>query len=140
MVCVVVVFLRLHILIQPKLLVTHHVELVLPGTYYLIRMLDGRIDTQGTVKELQSRGVLDDITPGESADTYEKQRAAEIQVEKASEPLDEADNAKPAAKKKPRKLIEDERRETGNVKWSIYKTYLKASYALIYNHELWVIH
>ncbi|TFK62437.1 hypothetical protein BDN72DRAFT_741737, partial [Pluteus cervinus] len=29
--------------------------------------------------------------------------------------------------KKPRKLIKDEHRETGGVKWSIYKSYLKAS-------------
>ena len=27
----------------------------------------------------------------------------------------------------PRKLIEDEERESGNVKWAIYNTYLKAS-------------
>ena len=43
-------------------LVTHHVELVLPGTYYLVRMLDGRIDVQGTVKDLRSSGMLDNIT------------------------------------------------------------------------------
>ena len=38
--------------------------------------------------------------------------------------------AKPAddkAKKKPRKLIKEEERETGGVKWKIYNAYLKAS-------------
>lgn len=37
-------------------LVTHHVELVLPGAGYLVRMLDGRVDVQGTVKALRERG------------------------------------------------------------------------------------
>ena len=44
-----------------QILVTHHVELVLPGAYYLVRMLDGRIDTQGTIKELQAQGVLERV-------------------------------------------------------------------------------
>lgn len=44
-----------------QILVMHHVELVLPGTYYIIRMLDGRIDTQGMAKNLRARGVLGDI-------------------------------------------------------------------------------
>lgn len=36
--------------------------------------------------------------------------------------------------KKPRKLVKDEHRETGGVKWSIYKSYLKAS-----SYWTWVI-
>ena len=42
-------------------LVTHHVELVLPGAQYLVRMLDGRIDQQGTIKDLRASGALEDI-------------------------------------------------------------------------------
>lgn len=87
-------------------------------------MLDGRVDVQGTVKDLRSLGVLDNImqeddreftnesTEGESTDK-------EIQVQAK---VDTAhDN------KKPRKLVKDEARETGRVKWAIYNTYLKAS-------------
>jgi hypothetical protein len=33
-------------------------------------------------------------------------------------------------RKKPRKLIEEESRETGSVKWKIYDTYLSASYVV----------
>ena len=40
--------------------------------------------------------------------------------------LDHATAADPD--KKPRKLVKDEHRETGGVKWSIYNSYLKASY------------
>ncbi|OJA13396.1 hypothetical protein AZE42_08993 [Rhizopogon vesiculosus] len=108
-------------------LVTHHVELVLPGTYYVVRMLDGRIDTQGTAKDLRAQGVLDNIAQDSAAEVKEEEpvAATEAPVETQGD-LDETD--KPAdAKKKPRKLIKDEHRETGGVKWSIYNAYLKAS-------------
>ena len=107
-----------------QILVTHHVELVLPGAYYLVRMLDGRIDTQGTVKDLRARGVLDDITHDEAVEVHKEEQAVAA-AEKENE--DEVDEGKPVDKKKPRKLIEEEHRETGSVKWKIYKTYLKAS-------------
>ncbi|KAF8060200.1 multidrug resistance-associated ABC transporter [Lyophyllum atratum] len=105
------------------ILVTHHVELVLPGAYYLVRMLDGRIDTQGTIKDLQAQGVLEDI---------KQDAAVEVQKEEvtiADAPLEEVDVdvKKVDEVKKPRKLIKDEHRETGGVKWAIYKSYIKAS-------------
>ncbi|KAF7792210.1 hypothetical protein EIP86_003243 [Pleurotus ostreatoroseus] len=111
------------------ILVTHHVELVLPGTYYVVRMLDGHIDTQGTVKELRSRGVLDDITHDEAIEAHKEQQAVEVApAEKVDGPSIDAEEHKPVEQtKRPRKLIEDEKRETGAVKWNIYKTYLKAS-------------
>ena len=120
-------------------MVTHHVELVLPGAHYLVRMLDGRIDTQGAVKDLRARGLLDEITHDESVEAHKEEAKAEAE-EEAKEPNAEIDvdapeeedadaDAKPDKKKgkKPRKLIEDEKREEGSVKWSIYNTYLKAS-------------
>ncbi|KAH9943429.1 multidrug resistance-associated ABC transporter [Epithele typhae] len=116
------------------ILVTHHVELVLPGSYYLIRMLDGRIDTQGTIADLRASGVLEDIAQVEEIEAHKEEQAVEAvkEEENANDEIDreatEADDAAPAKdKKKPRKLIEEEHRETGSVKWSIYNTYLKAS-------------
>ncbi|GBE87310.1 ATP-dependent bile acid permease [Sparassis crispa] len=122
------------------ILVTHHVELVLPGAHYLVRMLDGRIDTQGMIKDLRAQGVLDYITHDESVEAHkEEQQAqeeetkgnpnAEIDAEGSPETAVEA--AKP---KSARKLVEEEKRETGSVKWSIYNTYLKAS-----SYWTWII-
>ncbi|KII83783.1 hypothetical protein PLICRDRAFT_702353 [Plicaturopsis crispa FD-325 SS-3] len=113
------------------ILVTHHVELVLPGTQYLVRMLDGRIDSQGTVEELRAQGILDDITHEASVEVQEEEQA----VLKKEEPTDavealpaEPTDAEPTGEaKKPKKLIKDEHRETGGVKWNIYNSYLKAS-------------
>ncbi|KAI0041568.1 hypothetical protein FA95DRAFT_1565261 [Auriscalpium vulgare] len=114
------------------ILVTHHVELVLPGAHYLVRMLDGRIDTQGTVAELRERGVLEEITHEAEVEAAEEKQVAAEEVPSAEEAAAEAagsdeETAKPAEEKKPRKLIKDEQRETGGVKWSIYNSYLKAS-------------
>ncbi|KDR78083.1 hypothetical protein GALMADRAFT_245072 [Galerina marginata CBS 339.88] len=105
-------------------LVTHHVELVLPGAYYVVRMLDGRIDTQGTVNDLRAQGVLEAIEHDATIQTHSQEKIVE-EVAVLEEALDQS--SKPADIKKPRKLIKDEHRETGGVKWSIYKTYLKAS-------------
>ncbi|CAA7263971.1 unnamed protein product [Cyclocybe aegerita] len=105
-------------------LVTHHVELVLPGAYYLVRMLDGRIDTQGTVKDLREQGVLEGIEQDAAVDAHKE----DLIVAEASAIEELADaSPKSSESKKPRKLVKDEHRETGGVKWSIYKTYLKAS-------------
>ncbi|KZT05166.1 multidrug resistance-associated ABC transporter [Laetiporus sulphureus 93-53] len=114
------------------ILVTHHVELVLPGAYYLVRMLDGRVDTQGMVKELRARGILEDIAHEEEVEAHREEQIAEAEEASPNAEIDaelEGENGGKAVdkSKKPRKLIEDEKRETGSVKWDIYKTYLKAS-------------
>jgi hypothetical protein len=112
-----------------QVLVTHHVELVIPSAQYFVRMLDGRIDTQGTVTELQSRGLLDSIV-------LEAQAAEEPEVVTAEElaivaNTSETDNALPddgtVKSKRPKKLVEDEARASGSVKWRVYKAYLQAT-------------
>lgn len=93
-------------------------------------MLDGRIDTQGTVKHLRSIGVLDEIAHDEHANAIEEPKVIKAEeVLEAAVTDDKKDSAAAAARsvKKARKLVEDEARATGNVKWSIYNTYLKAS-------------
>lgn len=113
---------------------------MLPGTHYLVRMLDGRIDAQGLVKDLRARGLLEEITSDETVEAHKEDEAAAAAAtdEPATEPQTPAESASPSAEregvnvpakgKKPRKLIEDEHREEGSVKWRIYRTYLKASY------------
>ncbi|KAF9490898.1 multidrug resistance-associated ABC transporter [Pleurotus eryngii] len=106
------------------ILVTHHVELVLPGADYLVRMLDGRIDTQGTVKELRAQGVLDDIAHDSAVEVHQEEEAVAKEVSSTTEA---SGNEAAGDTKKPRKLIQDEHRETGGVRWSVYHSYLKAS-------------
>ncbi|KIM58290.1 hypothetical protein SCLCIDRAFT_10277 [Scleroderma citrinum Foug A] len=87
------------------ILVTHHVEVVLPETFYLIRMLDGCINTQGTVKDLHAHGILDGLVQHSVADV------------KSSELSHQGEDQQ----KQPRKLVKDEHREQGGVKFLIYK-------------------
>jgi hypothetical protein len=101
-------------------------------------MLDGRIDTHGTIKDLRAQGVLENITHDADVEV-QKEQAAVADKEGALAEAEEAavsgdgeegetnKNDPAAAAKKPRKLIKDEHRETGGVKWLIYKSYLKAS-------------
>ena len=87
-------------------------------------MLDGRIDTQGPIQDLQAQGILQNITLDAAVEVKKDELKEAVAVVNDLEgapksPLEET--------KKPRKLIKDEHRETGGVKWSIYKSYLKAS-------------
>ncbi|KAI0357684.1 multidrug resistance-associated ABC transporter [Trametes cingulata] len=110
------------------ILVTHHVGLVLPAAHYLVRMLDGRMDIQGPVTELQERGILDVVVVAEErhAQQDEEQATQKAQDPVTSIKIDDAETAQKGAKKA-RKLVEEEHREVGMVKWSIYKTYLRAA-------------
>lgn len=87
-------------------------------------MLDGRIDTQGTVKELRAQGILEEITHDAAVEVHKE--ALIVAAEEPSAEEVAVDGSK-LDTKKPRKLIKDEHREVGGVKWSIYKSYLKAS-------------
>ncbi|KAF8626899.1 hypothetical protein AX15_004637 [Amanita polypyramis BW_CC] len=111
------------------ILVTHHVDLVLPGAHYLVRMLEGRIDKKGTIQELRDQGELENIAIHETVEVHTKEIAAVIEDTNNSEDGKKSDDEK----RKPRKLVKDEHRETGGVKWSVYKSYLKAS-----SYYIWI--
>ena len=86
-------------------------------------MLDGRIDAQGTVKALQAEGILKGIEQDAAIETHKEQLVV-------AETIESPDATE--VPKKPRKLVKDEHRETGGVKWSIYNSYLKASCVIFY--------
>ena len=102
-------------------------------------MLDGRIDVQGPVAELQAGGVLDDLDvqlishadknsndPDEEEDPAQESEDDKRVVIRDDEWIRAQQNAE-KTRKRPRKLIEEETRRLGNVQWSIYETYLRAS-------------
>ncbi|KZP20583.1 hypothetical protein FIBSPDRAFT_537529 [Athelia psychrophila] len=99
-------------------------------------MLDGMIDTQGTVKELRSQGILNDIAQDEAVEAPKEEEAVavDVVVDNAAD-LDGEAEAKPVGEaKKAQQLINDEAREYGAVKWSIYSKYLKASSYWTWGH------
>ncbi|KZT57684.1 hypothetical protein CALCODRAFT_273206 [Calocera cornea HHB12733] len=121
-------------------LVTHHVELVLPAAHYLVRMLDGRIDTHGTTKELREKGILSQIVVEETATAKEEDKKADAEEGKDPEVIAvEAANGTPLEAVKPKKarrLVEDETKAEGSVDWRIYSSYLVACSLLLWGSNL----
>ena len=88
-------------LIAIKVLVTHHVDLVLPISHHIGKMSDGRIVMQGPPSLLQAEGVLEHMKEhsgqsGEAKITSTVKETVQVDAKKAS-----------------RRFIEDERREEG---------------------------
>ncbi|WRT70588.1 uncharacterized protein IL334_007586 [Kwoniella shivajii] len=109
------------------ILVSHHVELLLPSSDYLVRILDGRIDAQGTPDELRSAGELDGLVALEEAEVTKSE--AVVAKEDIEEEVEVVDTAEKKTKKKGpgKKLVQDEERAIGNVKWETYKLYIVAA-------------
>ncbi|KAH8690869.1 P-loop containing nucleoside triphosphate hydrolase protein [Talaromyces proteolyticus] len=126
---------------RTRILVTHHVALCLPRTDYSVLLENGRVKYAGTIDELTKSNHLEDILREENAAEEEDHVA-----DKVDEVLnDEETNlhkaisntphqhpstgtigafAEPTKIKPPKKFIEEERRETGRVKLSVYAAYL----------------
>jgi hypothetical protein len=98
--------------------------MVLPKAGYLVHMTDGRIDSQGTISELCQRGILKEII---AESKKEKDRGYDAAM---NEPKDgETDNETIAnMHKKTKRLVEEEEIAEGQVKSSVYYSYIKSSY------------
>jgi hypothetical protein len=95
----------------------------------MVRMLDGRIDQQGIVSELRASGALDYIAHDAEAYVKEEENKEKLQehtADEAATAVTEPGSQK-VAKAPPRKLVQDEERQEGAVKWSVYNKYLRAS-------------
>lgn len=121
-----------------QILVSHHVELLLPSANYIVRILDGRIDAQGTPEDLQARGELDGLVISEETEVAKAEPIVSDEiVEKEVKAVEDGVNgengengeAKKEKKKKGpgKKYVQDEERQIGNVKWATYKLYIVAA-------------
>jgi ABC-type multidrug transport system fused ATPase/permease subunit len=104
------------------LMVSHHVELLLPISAYLVRMLAGRVDNHGTPASLQEKGLLDGFIATESMIAHRTEESNEMEAEKVAHDDSADKKARPG-----RKLVQDEERTTGSVPFQTYKTYIVRS-------------
>lgn len=89
-----------------KILVSHHVELLLPSADYLVRILDGRIDAKGTPSELRAAGELDGLIALEEAEAVKEEPAVTNEdVEKEVQAVD-GEEKKEKKKGPARKLVQ----------------------------------
>lgn len=106
----------------------------MPHTDFLVRILDGRIECSGTPKQLRQQGLLDSLMATELVEADAQQsndsdaHEPSGQDSQVTKPKDNHTRDILDKKTRPgRKLVKDEERASGNVKWATYKTYLVAS-------------
>ncbi|KAG8768254.1 hypothetical protein FRC12_005683 [Ceratobasidium sp. 428] len=101
-------------------LVTHHVDLVLPAVSWVVKFHEGQIEAQGTVEQLRESGALAMARAGQKAiEITEEVPVAEGEAPATTGPKDPNKTA--------RKLVDEEKKSTGTVKLKVYKTYLSAA-------------
>ena len=111
---------------RTRILVTHHVSLCLPRAKYAVRLsANGILEHAGLIDDLRATGSFDDLLKAED-ETQKEVPAEEIEDGKTAA-NGHSEAAEADKSKKPKKLIEDEKRETGSVKASVYANYLKAT-------------
>ena len=142
------------------ILVSHHVQLCAPGASYIVALDNGRVSYAGSSDGFKASGVQASLVQAEQADETTEQDAKEEEViekqlSKAESVASEGDETTPVSetsstvavstadgesksageKKKPRKLIEEEKRAVGRIGRDIWKWYLNAVGGWVY----WVI-
>lgn len=120
---------------RTRILVTHHVSLVLPRAKYAVRLgARGTLEHAGLTEELRQTGSFEDILKMEEStiNVTDTETGASSEVT-LQDPLPSstvpvvADETPTPAKPTPKKLVEDEYREVGGVKKSVYVDYLNAT-------------
>ena len=128
---------------RTRILVTHHVGLVLPKTAYMVVLGEGTVQHAGLVGDLKATGILENFmkqqqdsqeklleqssnTPQEAKNTANGSLYKVLSHASTSTKIDEGE-LDIQGKAKPKKFTEDEKRETGRLSFRIYKQYLVSS-------------
>lgn len=122
---------------RTRILVTHHLKLCMSEAAYAVFLSNGTVENAGSVAHLQELGILDRIIAKveDGAEEAEEQIVEEdnelrrtITRESAmSRQTDHVGHGAPIIIPKTLQFIQDEERERGAVKWTIYKAYLTSS-------------
>jgi ABC-type multidrug transport system fused ATPase/permease subunit len=115
---------------RTRILATHHTSLCLPRAKYAVRLsANGTLEHAGLMEDLRQVGGLDEIL--EADEKSEPKEVEEDEVLRAEETNGvtaiPSEDVAITVKAPPKKLIEEEKRETGRVKTSVYAGYLHAS-------------
>ena len=130
---------------RTRILVTHHVGLVLPRSGYCVILGGGTVQHAGPTEELRRMGVLNDMMKKEKKSYNDEAEVAEEVIDDTSNSALNRilSNSKERSvkfdssetdiqgKSQPKKFTEDEKRETGAIKMKIYKEYFSTSGGLL---------
>ena len=134
---------------RTRILVTHHVGLALPRTKYSVLLGEGTIAHAGFVTDLQRTGSLADILKLEEEEEKEQDEEALREDEinddglqkimsrfsERSVKVDDSEGLDSKGKGQTKKFTEDEKRETGAIKFGVYKEYFNTSGGF----KIWII-
>lgn len=129
---------------RTRILVTHHVGLCLPRTDYSVFLEDGTAKHVGTIEELRQSDNLSSILAQDVEEGQSTENEANESNESTSDESFDSDggalkkilskrsrrdsvvDGQDKPKQTPKKFVEEETREVGHVKLSIYKRFFKA--------------
>ncbi|CAO3640951.1 unnamed protein product [Mucor hiemalis] len=104
---------------RTQILITHHVNLCIEGSAYIVFVKDGQVKLTGSPSELKQAGQLSLIFKENiKSETSEEEEAALVVEDQLSEEPAEEEEVK-----KPKALVEIEARAIGSVKMKLYKLY-----------------
>ncbi|KAL4244437.1 ATP-binding cassette transporter C [Abortiporus biennis] len=126
------------------ILVSHHVQLCIPGAQYIVALDNGRVQFEGNRQSFQNSEVLEALIHSNAADASDDKEQTkvhtveEIEIKGDERPNGDQDdnnnqesNVK-AEKKAPRKLVEEEARVVGNISKDVWFMYFKAYGGVLY--------
>jgi ABC-type multidrug transport system fused ATPase/permease subunit len=109
---------------RTRILATHHAELVLPHASYLVRLRSGEVESAEPLSPSDGGyAVSGEAEQGGSSASSEHTQNGENGENGHNGHNGHSTSTEPKKSKK----TEDEQRETGRVKWDVYKAYYKAS-------------
>lgn len=119
---------------RTRILVTHHVALCKPRTKYIVELADGTVAHAGLIQELEEDGTLERIISHDQPleEDVDADEPTAVNSEDPSDGENGETNGAPlkkveSKKRTAKKFVEEETREKGRVKTTVYLGYLKAS-------------
>ncbi|KAF3938774.1 hypothetical protein ABW19_dt0201520 [Dactylella cylindrospora] len=112
---------------RTRILVTHHVQLCIPKTEYIIELKEGIVERAGSVTELKRSGSLTRLIEQEDAKKDEEMKEDSAIESTSNGNANGNGTTAPVDPKKPREFVKKEGREKGAIKFSVYKKYINSS-------------
>ena len=118
----------------------------MPKTEYVVLLADGTVENSGTVTELQSAGVLEQVIKQQQEEQEKDMKEVEQKIQDniggtlnkilshVTETSQRVDSGEldVQGKTQPKKFTEDEKKEKGSIKLGIYRGYLAKSGGIIF--------
>ncbi|KAJ9157202.1 ATP-dependent bile acid permease [Pleurostoma richardsiae] len=111
---------------RTRILATHHAEMCLSKASYLVRLHDGKVESTETLDGSDDEDARSEAAESSLKDFSETATTVDAQESQTS---DETIVNPEGSETSGKKMEDEEKRETGRVKWKIYQAYLKASNA-----------